>query len=60
MKGGMQQRQANAQSKQQAAAQAAAAEKKAAEELKLEHREGIDTFQRAFSACMDARGYSVK
>ena len=60
MKGGMQQRQANAQSKQQAAAQAAAAEKKAAEELKMEHREGIGTFQRASSPCMDARGYSVK
>jgi hypothetical protein len=60
MRGGMQQRQASAQSKQQAAAQAAAAEKKAAEELKMEHQEGIDTFQRAFSACMDARGYSVK
>jgi hypothetical protein len=60
MRGGMQQRQANAQSKQQAAAQATAAQKKAAEELKMEHQEGIDTFQRAFSACMDARGYSVK
>jgi hypothetical protein len=60
MRGGMQQRQANAQSKQQAAAQAAAALKKATEELQLQHQEGIDTFQRAFSACMDARGYSVK
>lgn len=60
MRGGMQQRQANAQSKQQATAQTAAAQKKAAEELKMEHQEGIDTFQRAFSACMDARGYSVK
>jgi hypothetical protein len=24
------------------------------------HKEGLDTFQGAFSACMDARGYSVK
>nr|UXE44352.1 hypothetical protein Hi04_10k_c209_00014 [uncultured bacterium] len=60
MRGGMKQREANAQSKQQAEAQAAAAQKEAAEELKREHQEGIDTFQRAFSACMDARGYSVK
>lgn len=60
MRGGMKQREANAQSKQQASAQAAAAQKEAAEELKREHQEGIDTFQRAFSACMDARGYSVK
>jgi hypothetical protein len=60
MRGGMAQRQANAQSKQQAAAQTAAAQKKAEEQLLLQHEEGIDTFQRAFAACMDARGYSVK
>ena len=60
MKGAMTQRQTNAQSKQQAAAQAAAQQKKAADQLQMEHQEGIDTFQRAFSACMDARGYSVK
>jgi hypothetical protein len=60
MKGGMTQRQANAQSKQQSAAQTAAAQKKADEQLLLQHQEGVDTFQRAFSACMDARGYSVK
>ena len=60
MKGGMAQRQANAQSKQQAAAQAAAAQKKAEEDMLRQHKEGLDTFQRAFIACMDARGYSVK
>jgi Glycine-zipper domain len=60
MKGGMSQRTANAQSKQQAAAQAEASQKKAMEKLEAEHDEGIDTFQRAFSACMDARNYSVK
>jgi hypothetical protein len=60
MRGGMAQRQANAQSKQQAAAQTAAAQKKAEEEMLREHQEGIDTFQRAFAACMDARNYSVK
>jgi hypothetical protein len=60
MKGGAQQRQANAQSKEQAAAQTAAAQKKAEEEMLRNHQAGIDTFQRAFAACMDARNYSVK
>ena len=60
MRGGAQQRQANAQSKQQAAAQTAAAQKKAEEEMLRNHQAGIDTFQRAFAACMDARNYSVK
>jgi outer membrane lipoprotein SlyB len=60
MRGGMAQRSANAQSKQQAAAQTAAAEKKAEEEMLRQHQEGMDTFQRAFAACMDARNYSVK
>jgi hypothetical protein len=60
MRGGMAQRQANAQSKQQAAAQTAAAQKKAEEETLRQHQEGLDTFQRAFAACMDARNYSVK
>lgn len=60
MKGGMTQRQANAQSKQQAAAQTATAQKKAEDQMLLQHQEGVDTFQRAFIACMDARNYSVK
>jgi hypothetical protein len=60
MKGGMAQRSANAQSKQQAAGQTAAAQKKAEEEMLRNHQEGMDTFQRAFAACMDARNYSVK
>lgn len=60
MRGGAQQRQANAQSKEKAAAQTAAAQKKAEEEMLRNHQAGIDTFQRAFAACMDARNYSVK
>jgi hypothetical protein len=60
MRGGMTQRTANTQSKQQAAAQTAAAQKKAEEQLLVQHQEGVDTFQRAFIACMDARNYSVK
>jgi YMGG-like Gly-zipper len=58
--GGAAQRSANAQSKQQAAAQTAAAQKKADEQLLLQHQEGVDTFQRAFGACMESRNYSVK
>jgi hypothetical protein len=57
MRGGAQQRQANAQSKEQAAAQTAAAQKKAEEEMLRSHQAGVDTFQRAFAACMDARNY---
>jgi hypothetical protein len=60
MRGGAAQRSANAQSKQQAAAQTAAAQKKAEEEMLRNHQAGMDTFQRAFAACMDARNYSVK
>ena len=60
MKGGMQQRQANAAAQKQAAAQTAAKQQKEEEQLKLAHAEGLDTFQRAFAACMDARNYSVK
>ena len=47
MKGGMAQRQTNAQAEQQAAAQTAAAQKKAEEQMLREHQEGIDTLQRA-------------
>jgi hypothetical protein len=60
MRGGMKQRQANAASKQQAAQQTAAAQKEAENQAKLAHAEGLDIFQRAFAACMDARNYSVK
>jgi hypothetical protein len=60
MRGGAAQRSANAQSQQQAAAKAVAAQKEAAAQAKAAHAEGLDTFQRAFAACMDAKGYSVK
>ena len=60
MRGGAAQRSANAQSQQKAAAQAKAKLEKEHEQDILAHKEGLDTFQRAFSACMDARGYSVK
>ena len=60
MRGGMKQRQANAATQKQAAAQTAAKQQKEEEQMKLAHGEGLDTFQRAFEACMDARGYSVR
>lgn len=60
MSGGAAQRSANAQAQQKAAAQAKAQLQKEHEQELLAHKEGLDTFQRAFSACMDARGYSTK
>ena len=60
MRGGAQQRQATAAAQKQAAANVAAQQKQAEEQAKLAHAEGLDTFQRAFAACMDARNYSVK
>jgi hypothetical protein len=60
MRGGAQQRQANAAAQKQAAAKVAAEQQKEDERIKLAHAEGLDTFQRAFGACMDARNYSVK
>jgi hypothetical protein len=60
MRGGAAQRQANAASQRQAASKVAAQQQKEEKENKREHAEGLDTFQRAFGACMDARKYSVK
>lgn len=60
MRGGAAQRAANAQAQQIAAGRAKAKLEKEHEQEILAHKEGLDTFQRAFSACMDARGYSVK
>lgn len=60
MSGGAKQRSANAQAQQKAAAQAKGQLEKEHQQQLQAHKEGLDTFQRAFSACMDARGYSVK
>lgn len=60
MRGGAAQRQANATAQKQAAGKVAAEQKAEDERIKLAHAEGLDTFQRAFAACMDARNYSVK
>jgi Glycine-zipper domain len=60
MKGGAQQRQANAAAQKQAAANTAAQQQKETDQTKAAQAQNLDSFKRAFSACMDARGYSVK
>lgn len=56
----MKQREASAAAKKEAASKTAAQQKAEDERIKTAHAEGLDTFQRAFAACMDARNYSVK
>lgn len=60
MVGGAQQRQASAAAKKEASAKVAAEQKALEDRAKLAHAEGLDSFQRAFGACLDARNYSVK
>jgi hypothetical protein len=60
MVGGAKQRRANKASKQQAAQATAQQQQQQEGQAKATYQQGIDTFKRAFSACMDARGYSIK
>ena len=60
MVGGAKQRQANKASKQQAAQATAQQQQQQEAQAKATYQQGIDTFKRAFSASMDARGYSVQ
>jgi hypothetical protein len=60
MRGGMKQREASAAAQKEAASKVATQQKADEDRAKLAHAEGLDTFQRAFAACMDARNYSVK
>ena len=60
MRGGRKQSQANEQSKQQAAQSAGAQAQQQANQTKAAYNSRMATFKRGFSACMDARGYSVK
>jgi hypothetical protein len=60
VRGGRRQRQANEDSKQQAAQSAGAQAQEQANQAKAAYNKQMDTFKRGFSACMDARGYSVK
>src|SRR5271168_4377953 len=60
VRGGRKQRQAN-EASQSAGAQSAASQRhQAYAQSKAAYNKQIDTFKRGFSACMDARGYSVK
>jgi hypothetical protein len=60
VRGGRQQRQANEQSKQQAAQSASAQMQQQSSQATAAYNKQMDTFKRGFSACLDARGYSVK
>ena len=60
MVGGAKQRKANKASKQQAAQATAQQQQQQEAQAKAAYQQGIDTFKRPFSACMDARGYSIK
>lgn len=60
MSGRRRQRTAEEQAKQQASQQTAQAQQQAQGQANAQHQAGVDTFKRAFSACLDARGYSVQ
>jgi Glycine-zipper domain len=60
VRGGRKQRQANEASQAQGAQAAASQQHQAYAQSKAAYNKQIDTFKRGFSACMDARGYSVK
>lgn len=60
VRGGRQQRQANAASKEQAASQAGGQLQQQYKQQKGAYDQQIGNFKRAFSACLDSRGYSVK
>jgi hypothetical protein len=60
MRGGRQQRQANAASKQQAASQAGGQVQQHYNQEKAAYDQQIGSFKRAFFACLDSRAYSVK
>jgi Glycine-zipper domain len=60
VRGGRQQRQANASAKDQASAQAGNQVQQQYQNQKAAYNQQMSTFKRAFSACMDARSYSVK
>jgi Glycine-zipper domain len=60
VRGGRQQRQANAAAKDQASAQVGSQVQQQYQNQKAAYDQQMNTFKRAFSACMEARGYSVK
>ena len=60
VRGRRQQKKGQKEAQQQAAQQTAQAQQQSQAQANAQHQQALDTFKRAFSACMDARGYSVK
>ena len=60
MSGRRHQRTAEQKAQQQAAQKTAQQQQQAQTQANAQHQQQLDTFKRAFSACMDARGYSVQ
>ena len=60
VRGRRQQKKGQKEAEKQAAQQTAQTQQQAQENANAQHQGALDTFKRAFSACMDARGYSVK
>ncbi len=60
MHGGMKQRQTNASLKQSGAAQGGAQLQQQYQAEMADYDKQIESYKRAFSACLDSRGYSVK
>jgi hypothetical protein len=60
MVGGAKQRRANKASTEQAAQATTQQQQQQEAQAKATHQEGIDAFKRSFSACMEARRYSIK
>ncbi len=60
VRGGRSQRLANQQSKEQATHAAASDLQQQYSQAKNAYNRQMDTFKRSFSACMDAKGYSIK
>jgi hypothetical protein len=60
VRGRRQQKKAEKAAQQEAAQQTAQAQQQSQAQANAEHQQQLDSFKRAFSACMDARGYSVK
>jgi Glycine-zipper domain len=60
VRGGRQQRKANEASKDQAAQAAGAQVQQQSNQAQAAYNQQMNTFKQGFSACMDARGYSVK
>jgi hypothetical protein len=60
VRGRRKQRTAQEKAKEQGAEQTAQAQQQAQAQVQAQHKGEMDTFKRAFSACMDARAYSVQ